>query len=345
MIRLTTQFTIEMREAIGKLLQVFWDIQRQLARLERFLPKQIDLPVVRFRDAFNKMRSLPYDLSRQWQTFQGLVAVIFMNRQGLHRVNKGQYFVTDVRIGQRLNPTFWSNAIEPGDELSMTMILDDIEAEDGFCPYKSCGASTKDVTSIRGGKTCPNCCRFASISQKKQDSDEFEEYEADAVPAHAPELEAPEEDIELYHSIQVVQALLARTCDEAGSSERPSLQTPGDGSAMSNSYLKGQDIRQNGLQPTVNQTQAPVTQYIQSNGYASGTYEAAPTSSLTGGESSASSPQSSVQSPTRPRPRRVREETYVYCCRCANGPVLLKLHPSCTECNARHCRDCLYQKR
>jgi Fungal N-terminal domain of STAND proteins len=67
MMRLTIQFTVEMRETMGRLLQAFWDTQIQLARLERFLPKQIDLPVVRFRDAFNEMRLLPSDLSRQWQ--------------------------------------------------------------------------------------------------------------------------------------------------------------------------------------------------------------------------------------------------------------------------------------
>ena len=67
MITLTTRFTVEMRETMRILLQAFWDTQARLARLERFLPRQIDLPVVRFRDAFNEMRSLPYDLSRQWQ--------------------------------------------------------------------------------------------------------------------------------------------------------------------------------------------------------------------------------------------------------------------------------------
>jgi hypothetical protein len=54
---------------------------------------------------------------------------------------------------------------------------------------------------------------------------------------------------------------------------------------MSNGYPKGQDIQRNGLQPTVNQTQAPATQYVQPNGYAAETYKTAPTSSLTGGES------------------------------------------------------------
>jgi hypothetical protein len=63
-----------------------------------------------------------------------------------------QYFVTNGRLEQRLNRAFWGNAVEPGDELSMTMVLDDIEAEDGFCPYKSCGASTKHLEKQMGGK-------------------------------------------------------------------------------------------------------------------------------------------------------------------------------------------------
>jgi hypothetical protein len=54
---------------------------------------------------------------------------------------------------------------------------------------------------------------------------------------------------------------------------------------MSNGYPKGQDIQRNGLQPTVNQTQAPATQYVQPNGYVPETYKTAPTSSLTGSES------------------------------------------------------------
>jgi hypothetical protein len=54
---------------------------------------------------------------------------------------------------------------------------------------------------------------------------------------------------------------------------------------MPNGYLKGQDIERNGHQPTVNQTQAPATKHVQTNGYAAETYKTAPTSSLTGGES------------------------------------------------------------
>ena len=256
LLRVTTQFTLEMRDLMRKLLQAFWDIQKQLAQFERFLPKQISRPFVSFRDAFNIVRDLPYDLCAQWHTFQALLAVVFMNRQGLRRVEAGQYFVTSVRVGRRLNPTFWSNAIEPGDELSMTMILDDVEAQDGYCPYKSCGAPTKDVVLRGGGKICPNCFRFAAMSQQKEISSDirhrsvpsdvyhepalpdsdldvlseefggFEECDENPAPNHALQAESSErEDIELYHSIQVVQALLNDAYEDERV-EQPTMPLP-----------------------------------------------------------------------------------------------------------------------
>lgn len=239
LVSLTTDFTTEMRDAVAKLFHEFLQMQRRLAQIERFLPRQIDLPVVRFRDAFNDMRSLPYDLSRNWQTFQGLVTVVFTNRQGLNRVNRGLYFITHTRIGQRLKPEFWSKAIEPNDELSMTMILDDVEGEEGICPWPLCHGITKDIEITNGGKFCPDCHRFAIVStardlQSSQNlggkiSDatpdntiaessprskhfltkltEVDQCLSETPPIAAPEVESPiPEDIELYHSIEVARA-------------------------------------------------------------------------------------------------------------------------------------------
>lgn len=240
MITMTVNFTVEMRDTMAKLLRAFWMIQGRLTRLEGLMHRRICPPTVIFRDAFNNMRAFPYDLSREWQTFQQLVIVAFTGRQGLHRVNMGQYFVTNARIGRRLNPAFWTHAIEPGDELSMTMILDDIEAEEGFCPYKSCGASTAGVPSVGGGKICPNCNRFAAISQRKRHYSRIHDQHgaiessneplalnsgpepiperaanlgktqvACSLPPPLPQGEFYEdEDIELYYSIQVAQTLL-----------------------------------------------------------------------------------------------------------------------------------------
>jgi hypothetical protein len=129
MLKLTSDFTTEMRQAAATLLQGFWEIQRLLAIIERIIRRGIDLPVIKFRDAFNEVRALPYDLSHQWNTFQLMVSAAFTDRQRLHRVEQGQYFINHARLGRRLKPAFWSGAIAPGDELSMTVILDDVKAE------------------------------------------------------------------------------------------------------------------------------------------------------------------------------------------------------------------------
>ena len=231
MSHMISQLSDEMREAMQKVLHSLWEKQQLLARQEQRLPKQIDLPIIRFRDAFNEVRAFPFDLCREWQTFQGLVILIFTERQGLHRVKEGQYFVTNFRIGQKLDPLFWSNAIEPGDELSMTMVLDDVESQDGVCPFDSCREPTKDVPSSGGGKVYPKCFRFAAMSRKES----FEQISMSNDPTASAAISESRSDghpdmqnlgagsagatsqsgkrfrrenIELYHSIQVVQALL-----------------------------------------------------------------------------------------------------------------------------------------
>ena len=145
-------FTAEMRQRMTELLRMFADIQILLQRLGKFLPKPIDLPTVRFRDAFNELRPLPFDLCREWKTFKGLVAVIFTDRQGLHRVQRGQFIVNHLRFGRQLNPAFWRNAVEPGDELSMAMLLPDRHGKEGSCPWDDCGASTESIELTFGGK-------------------------------------------------------------------------------------------------------------------------------------------------------------------------------------------------
>jgi hypothetical protein len=226
MMRLTARFTTEMRQTMGKLLQAFEVIQTHLARLEGLMPRQICQQVVVFRDAFNTLRVFPHDLACEWETFHMMVAVAFNGRQGLHHVNFGRYYITSARKSRRLNPTFWSNAIEAGDELSMTIILDGIETEEGICPYPSCGASTAGVAVCVGGKVCPNCYRFAAIHRWGNESRKSGHDIINAYPEHvsigSAERETArilgpmdfsfvseyieEKNIELYHSVQVSKA-------------------------------------------------------------------------------------------------------------------------------------------
>jgi ubiquitin-large subunit ribosomal protein L40e len=110
----------------------------------------------------------------------------------------------------------------------------------------------------------PNCLRFATLSPRKplipprkrlkhvelesrlatpapgaeveslsDYPDDREEIDLEEVPVHAPELQSPNsEDIELYCSIQVVQALLSSVCDDDTSCKQIPPQSTLEGSPL-----------------------------------------------------------------------------------------------------------------
>lgn len=165
LLKLTVNMTMEMTQTLLRLLREFGEMRRQLAHLERYLPMQLDFPTIRFRDAFNKVTPFPYHIFRQWEGARRMVAAIFIDKQGFRRVEMGHWFVTHIGKGVRIEPKFWDKAFEPGDELSMTMVLDHVKVKDGLCPYPSCGADTTSAEVIRGGKFCPQCFRYSQLSR------------------------------------------------------------------------------------------------------------------------------------------------------------------------------------
>ena len=75
--KLMNDFSVEMRQSLRELLLAFANIHRLLIRLEHILPKHVNLTIILFRDVFNHMMPFPFDLCREWQTFQKLVALAF----------------------------------------------------------------------------------------------------------------------------------------------------------------------------------------------------------------------------------------------------------------------------
>ncbi|KIW99485.1 uncharacterized protein Z518_11224 [Rhinocladiella mackenziei CBS 650.93] len=197
-VQLTTNMTRDVLQTMASLLQEFWEVRGQLARIEHSLPMRIDCPMVQFRDAFKNVTLFPYHVFRQWEGARRLVAAIFVNRRGLRRVEMGHWFVTHVRRGTRLEPQFWDNAIEPGDELFMTMVFDNIEAPEGFCPIPSCKAVTRNEEIIYGGRHCPKCYRLVQISQEP------------AIPVHAIRQSRPWIDKDSRSSISSTDTSLAK---------------------------------------------------------------------------------------------------------------------------------------
>jgi hypothetical protein len=250
LLRLSVELTKESLYNMQRLLREFGELRQQLTFLQRYLPLTMPYPMISFRDAYNVLRPFPYDTFRQWEGAKRMVSALFVNRAaGLRRVERGQWFVTHVGRGVRLMPQHWERAIQPGDELSMTMVLDDVVAEEGRCPFPSCGADTSNVGLVRGGRYCPNCFRFSRISPGHGTEAPVEELEdgeqliaskaeqtegpgenakgrpptkaEDEVVSQLPELpEAPQpesagmDDIEEYYYVQVVRMVPAITIEE-----------------------------------------------------------------------------------------------------------------------------------
>jgi hypothetical protein len=164
MSEMCTRFTAEMREVASNLMRLFSSIQNLVQRIENSLPIRLSLPIVKFTDALGETMALPYQLCQQWSTFRQLLGVIFENKPGKYRVETGQFLVMNARGGRVLGEASWQHAVKQDDHLSMSIVLEDLEAQDGYCPFPRCKASVAGVETCNGGRVCSECGRWALLS-------------------------------------------------------------------------------------------------------------------------------------------------------------------------------------
>jgi hypothetical protein len=164
MSEMCTRFTAEMREMASNLMRLFFRILDLVELIENNLPMRLSLPIVKFTDALGETMALPYQLCQQWSTFRQLLSVIFDNKPGKYRVETGQFLIMNARGGRVLREASWQHAVKQDDHLSMSIVLEDLEAHDGYCPFPSCKASVAGVEICNGGRVCSACGRWALLS-------------------------------------------------------------------------------------------------------------------------------------------------------------------------------------
>jgi len=157
------KFKAEMRESVALLLHQFSDIYQSLRRLEAYIPKKIDFPIVKFTDALGKTHLLPYQTCIKWEAFRLMLSALFVDHPARFRVDKGQFLIAHAVGGRLLRESSWQHAIQEGDHLQMSMTLDDVFAQDDVCPFPSCKASLQNTEMSNGGKTCPACNRWIRL--------------------------------------------------------------------------------------------------------------------------------------------------------------------------------------
>jgi hypothetical protein len=168
MIRVCATFTVEMRIAMSKVMELFCSIQTTLQQIDRNLPVRISLPTVQFTTALGETMTLPYQLCQQWATFTELLGVIFLDKPGKSRVDMGKYLIMNSRGGRLLDKGSWQHAVKQDDQLFMSMVLDELAVGAGHCPFPTCQASTDGVEIKNGGRTCRKCDRWSLLTPQKR---------------------------------------------------------------------------------------------------------------------------------------------------------------------------------
>lgn len=176
MFQLCAAFTTEMRVAMANLTQLFLSLHTVLRRIELALPTRLSLPIVQFTDALGCTMALPYQLCQQWSTFRELLGVIFIDKPGKSRVDEGLFRIMQDRGGRLLQEASWQHSVNPDDHLSMSIVVDELEAIPGHCPFPSCQACLSSAEATNGGHTCPNCGRWALSNPRRKLEDSESEW-------------------------------------------------------------------------------------------------------------------------------------------------------------------------
>jgi hypothetical protein len=168
MIEVCVTFTVEMRESMTELMRLFTSLHAILRRVESSLPVRIFAPIVYFTDALGEIFCLPYQVCRQWDVFNQMLRLLFATRQGKARVEMGHFLIMSSKGGRLLREASWSDSVRQNDHLSMSMVLDNLDAIEGYCPFPSCKASLDRVRIENGGRSCTLCGRWAVISTREE---------------------------------------------------------------------------------------------------------------------------------------------------------------------------------
>ena len=119
-------------------------------------PTSVVASNIKFTDALERYRELPYDYFRNWDVFETFLKGEFRDAPGKRQVLAGQYTISDPR-GTLVTKENWSQFIFPGSEITMSVILTMLRLQIGKCPRPSCGqVSTFDGESA-SLMQCPSC--------------------------------------------------------------------------------------------------------------------------------------------------------------------------------------------
>ncbi|KAK4188868.1 hypothetical protein QBC35DRAFT_531289 [Podospora australis] len=128
----------EMLKVIGRntrLLLHFANQMKRVVQVMEAIPHHVDLDIVRLDDALGDTWGLPLQGCKSWQY------VVFAGRPGLYRVATGQFAITHVASGLRLDQYNWEALIKRDVHIQQAMALSrpsTSKSQASGCPFPVC---------------------------------------------------------------------------------------------------------------------------------------------------------------------------------------------------------------
>ncbi|KAI9699134.1 MAG: hypothetical protein M1836_003323 [Candelina mexicana] len=190
-LRRIASYSSELLRAIQSNTQMLLQLSAVLKTLERWLPRQIDLPIIRFDDALGNTIALPLQMCSEWkvncasstkvfgsrstdadkrQTFRKLLKHMYHFDDARDRVRQGLFLITNAKGGRILKSHNWKHSLVSGDHLSMSMIVTTSGEPNDICPFPQCNGILGQEALSDGAYACPKCGRWTHKLPRDRDT-------------------------------------------------------------------------------------------------------------------------------------------------------------------------------
>ncbi|KAL8639087.1 MAG: hypothetical protein Q9226_008918, partial [Calogaya cf. arnoldii] len=154
-------FSREAQETMRAIIQSNWQIYRVLLEVQDKVaqaPTGLLNSNIKFENALGEYWEFPYEVFRHWEPFEAFLQVQFKEKPGEDKVRSGGFHIIDTgNRGFIINKERWTQSIERGTTLGMSMIVSHVQWREGHCARPDCPGVVASIDDQPGTLKCREC--------------------------------------------------------------------------------------------------------------------------------------------------------------------------------------------
>ncbi|KAL8851133.1 MAG: hypothetical protein Q9221_003936 [Calogaya cf. arnoldii] len=154
-------FSREAQETMRAIIQSNWQIYRILLEVQDRVaqtPTGLLNSNIKFENALGEYWEFPYEVFRHWEPFEAFLQVQFKEKPGEDKVRSGGFHIIDTgNQGFIINKERWTQSIERGTTLGMSMIVSHVQWRESHCARPDCPGAVASIDDQPGTLKCREC--------------------------------------------------------------------------------------------------------------------------------------------------------------------------------------------